>query len=287
MTPEISEFSYGFALTNEIVGWAPVTAAPVFPSLIEEGRAGGGYDVKLDMPGVALYVQFKRADCMTRRSAREISQYNLPLAPPFYRFNITKSGKSDQHELLLALDDGTCLVFYAAPRFHELGEINDAWNNNVVAMRSIFVTPSSIGSLDSESHHVTYDEQRAWVCSDPKPIDFLNSSNLIEKLLGRLEIDRRPLREKISELVEQINSAEHRAIARAAEKRRAQFGEEIGRVFVEALTRPAPTISPIPSRRSRTLSEPERQLREISDTAARVFDVQLIIVQPPGQVTAA
>jgi hypothetical protein len=118
MTPEICEFSYGFALTNEIVGWAPITAAPLFPSLIEEGKAGGGYDVKLDMPVVPLYLQFKRADCMTRRSAREIRRDQLPLSLPFYRFKITESGKSDQHELVLALDDGTCLVFYAAPRFH-------------------------------------------------------------------------------------------------------------------------------------------------------------------------
>src|SRR5436190_80170 len=115
MTPEISEFSYGFALTNEIVGWAPVRAAPLFPSLIEEGKEGGGYDVRLDMPGVALYLQFKRADCMTRRSAKEISIYKLPISLPFYRFKITEVRKSDQHELLLALDDGSCLVFYAAP----------------------------------------------------------------------------------------------------------------------------------------------------------------------------
>lgn len=101
MTPEISEFSYGFALTNEIVGWAPVGAAPVFPSLIEEGKAGGGYDVKLDMPGVPLYLQFKRADCMVTRRAREVSVYGLSISVPFYRFKITESGKSDQHELLL------------------------------------------------------------------------------------------------------------------------------------------------------------------------------------------
>jgi hypothetical protein len=165
MTPEISEFSYGFALTNEIVGWAPITAAPLFPSLIEEGKAGGGYDVKLDMPAVPLYLQFKRADCMTRRSAREIRKDQLPLSLPFYRFKITESGKSDQHELLLALDDGTSFVFYAAPRFHELTEINEAWNDNAVATRSIFVAPSRIGQLDMQSHYVAYDERRAWLCS--------------------------------------------------------------------------------------------------------------------------
>src|SRR5208282_3952523 len=102
MTPKISEFSYGFALTNEIVGWAPIGAAPLFPSLIEEGKAGGGYDVKLDMPAAPLYLQFKRADCMRRRTAREISEHTLTLSIPFYRFKITESGKSDQHELLLA-----------------------------------------------------------------------------------------------------------------------------------------------------------------------------------------
>ena len=142
MTPEISEFSYGFALTNEMVGWAPIATAPIFPSLIEEGKAGGGYDVKLDLPGVPLYLQFKRADCMKTRKAREISVYGLNMWPPFYRFKITKSGKSDQHELLLALDDGSCLVFYVAPRFHEIAEINDAWVNNSVATNSIFVAPS-------------------------------------------------------------------------------------------------------------------------------------------------
>jgi hypothetical protein len=157
------------------------------------------------MPGVPLYLQFKRADCMTRRSALEINTHNLPLSLPFYRFKITESGKSDQHELLLALDDGSSVVFYAAPRFHELAEINNAWNKNIVATRSIFVAPSRVGSLDTNSHHVAYDEQRAWLCSDPEPIDFLNSTNLIEVLRGRLEADARPLREKISELVEQIN----------------------------------------------------------------------------------
>ena len=55
MTPEISEFSYGFALTNEIVAWVPLKIARVFPSLIEEGKKGG-YDLMLDMPGVPLYL---------------------------------------------------------------------------------------------------------------------------------------------------------------------------------------------------------------------------------------
>jgi hypothetical protein len=53
VTPDISEFSYGFALTQELISAAdpPVRAAPILPSLIKEGRTAGGYDAHLDIPG--------------------------------------------------------------------------------------------------------------------------------------------------------------------------------------------------------------------------------------------
>jgi hypothetical protein len=104
VTPEISEFSYGFALTNELVGWAPLRAAPIFPNLVEEGRIGGGYDVRLDMPGVPMFLQFKRSDCMTTRNAKEI-QNGANLSTPFYRFRLMDGATSDQHRLLLRLPD--------------------------------------------------------------------------------------------------------------------------------------------------------------------------------------
>jgi hypothetical protein len=107
MTPDISEFSYGFALTQELIVIAgePLRAAPIFPSLIEEGKAGGGYDVNLDIPGFPLFLQFKRADCMVRRTAAEArNPHNFPL--PFYRMKITERRRSAQHDMLLQLDDG-------------------------------------------------------------------------------------------------------------------------------------------------------------------------------------
>lgn len=156
MIPEISEFSYGFALTNQLVSWSELIAAPIFPSLIEEGKEGGGYDVKLQFPGVPLYLQFKRAHCMTRRSASEISKHKARLAVPFYRFYITESGTSNQHSMLLELDDGVNQVFYAAPRFHKIREINAAWHANAVASQSIFLRPRVIGALDDKMHHVAY-----------------------------------------------------------------------------------------------------------------------------------
>ena len=57
MKPNISEFSYGYALTSELVRLFGIkgVGAPVFPSLKEEGSVG--YDVQV--PGLPLFLQFK------------------------------------------------------------------------------------------------------------------------------------------------------------------------------------------------------------------------------------
>jgi hypothetical protein len=225
------------------------------------------------MPGIPLYLQFKRADCLTTRRADEIRKYGLRISLPFYRFKITEAKKSDQHELLLALDDGSCVVAYAAPRFHELDEINDAWANNNVASESIFVLPSMIGALDDDSHFVSYDARRTWLRSgEPQEIQFLNSAGLLAALQAKIQADHRPMRKKLPELSERLISAEHRARARLVEKGEAVFYGEA----TERIQRDAPVIR---TRAGRPLSNEENQLREIADRAAKVFHTQLIIVQ--------
>jgi hypothetical protein len=69
----ISEFSYGYALTEELANGSlgQLIAAHVFPSLIQEGRAGGGYDVQLPFRGRPLFLQFKLSDSMRTSRARE------------------------------------------------------------------------------------------------------------------------------------------------------------------------------------------------------------------------
>jgi hypothetical protein len=281
MTPEISEFSYGFSLTNEIVGWASLKVAPIFPSLIEEGKAGGGYDVKLDMPGVPLYLQFKRADCMTRRSAHEISRHNLPLAVPFYRFPITQSGKSDQHALLLELDDGKAEVFYAAPRFYKLEHINEAWSTGAVAGRSVFVRPREIGTLDSDSHHVAYDDHRAWLCSKPRQLEFLSAARLVARITDELARDKRPLQQRLPELNAGLNEAWERGKMRvhpqgvpllyAGTVRRVIEGQDGAPLL--------PGDERVFTRAPAQLSGDREQLRRLADNALKLFDAQLVIVQ--------
>ena len=265
MTPEISEFSYGFALTNEIVAWKKLSIAPVFPSLLEEGKTGGGYDVKLGYPGVPLYLQFKRADCMTKKSASEIKNHNLPLNIPFYRFKITESGKSNQHKMLLDLDDGQNLVLYAAPRFHELSEINLAWKFNQVASKSIFISPGKIGILDQSSHHVAFDNELAFLCSAfPKEINFWNARDLSLELERALAKDVRPLEERLPEFMDSLNR-------RLTSVQRLDLGLQGS---IDAQIEAAQPI-----RSPSSLSEPKQILRDLADIAARLFGLQFYIVQ--------
>jgi hypothetical protein len=69
MRPLISEFSYGYALTEEIVSYHrhKMKVAPVFPSLYKEGKDGYGYDVSIDVLGIPIFLQFKLSDYMKGR----------------------------------------------------------------------------------------------------------------------------------------------------------------------------------------------------------------------------
>ncbi len=285
MKPEISEFSYGFAITNELVGWAQLSAAPIFPSLVEEGRVGGGYDVKLDMPGLPLYLQFKRAERMTRNSAREISTGKTTLTLPYHRFHITDWGISDQHKLLLELDQGNTLVFYAAPRFHTLTEINSAWKDNSVASQSVFVAPRAIGVLDHEPHTVAYDRHNAWLCSEPVELESLTGQALSALLRDKLKYESQPLRDSIRELAQNLADAEGRARERLTPPRRSPGDSRgVGRqtVIQTEETGVSASSSRIPTRSPAPLSEPNQILRNAADTASRFFGTQLIIVQTTG-----
>jgi hypothetical protein len=81
----LTEFSYGYCVTEEFANGidAGLKAAPYFPSLYIEGKAGGGFDVRI---GSALFLQFKLCHELTRGTAREC-QMGL-LSPRFIVFTL-------------------------------------------------------------------------------------------------------------------------------------------------------------------------------------------------------
>jgi len=209
MQPNISEFSYGYAITEELIHWhgTTLTAAPVFPSSYQEGQQGGGYDVMLQRPGIPLFLQFKLSHCMVRSNAQE-SQSGL-FTIPYYRMHIRPARYSDQHEMLLDLESAGNEVYYSAPAFHEPWELNEAYLNHNVRLRSVWIPPSWIGPLlDDGDHYVAFQHPGAkHLCSEPRPLegkaDFEDfTETILSELQRRGKVALQP--QRLFELAEQL-----------------------------------------------------------------------------------
>jgi len=203
---QFSEFSYGYCLTEDlIVGQGtPLIAAPVFPSLLEEGQPGVGYDVRFDRPGVPLFLQFKLVHQMVRRNANETKRGHFQ--PPFYRMHLRPRPVSDQHQSLLSLEQAGNDVFYVAPCFHTTVALNTNYAQRRVWDRSIRIRPALIGPLpDDGPHHVTFQHPSStWQFYSDEPFKEGRAPETGE-IAGRLQsriVERgsRNLREQIEDL---------------------------------------------------------------------------------------
>jgi hypothetical protein len=206
MKLNFTEFSYGYSFTENLIRWSssgPI-AAPVFPNLVQEAQLG--YDVKIDLPGLPLFFQFKLPELMVRKTAREKTRFQLTcLSVPFFRMALMRRDLSDQHKNLIDLEKQFAnSVFYAAPTFLNATEFNDAYSRAEVHLRSFLFSPENIGSLpDNEAHSVVYSRnpEKAWRCSEAKKLEVekfeVVSININKKLD---EIAKEPLEKTTSRM---------------------------------------------------------------------------------------
>ncbi len=213
-TSQFSEFSYGYALTDNILhSGLPATAtAPVFPSLIAEGSSGGGYDVQIPLHPVPIFLQFKIPQVVWRRS------FKMPagFTKPYLRMHL-RTKRPNQHRLLLDLEASGKLVAYATPDFWQTNQLDAYFAAQEVPVRTRYFTPSEIGPLDDKQHQVAYctGNPTAWLFSEPHkldgrfdaesfgkkistavrsarrqdPLEFLNQ---LSSMISKLTISRRP-----------------------------------------------------------------------------------------------
>lgn len=168
MHADFSEFSYGYAVTEELTTKHKgiVIGAPRFPSLYEEGKKGG-YDVKIPLRGRPVFLQFKLSDYLERSNAKE--HKNGTLTVPYYRMHLRPARHSDQHQLLLDLEASGESVFYIAPEFHLPSELNSHYLSNQVVTNSAAFSPSAIGPLpDPGDHYIVFHKwaSHGYRCSD-------------------------------------------------------------------------------------------------------------------------
>jgi len=206
MKPVISEFSYGYALTEELVSslGRGLSAAPVFPSLYEEGKTGG-YDVKIPSHGYPLFIQFKLSHKMIRDTAIEVK--HGVLTNPFYRMHIRSRKHSRQHEMLLELESKGNLVYYTAPCFHSSARFNQAYLARNIINESFWIRPSLIGKiLDDNSHHVAFkDTGPAYLCSTPRLLETNDSAEVFKEQIQTEAFEPITL-DRINQLAEEIES---------------------------------------------------------------------------------
>lgn len=191
MKAGFSEFSYGYALTEDIVRIhnRDFRIAPIFPSLYEEGKDGGGYDLKLVFGknrGIPLFLQFKLAEWMSRKPANEVTESWFGKEHPCFRMNLHSPKISHQHKLLLDLEQKKLenLVYYAVPGFFSTDDLNNAFIEKKVCRRSVFFKPSDIKELEklnvidlkpSTSYRISYTLDNNWICNKA----ILNTQNQV------------------------------------------------------------------------------------------------------------
>lgn len=198
MKATFSEFSFGYALTQEIAALfkSRLGQAPIFPSQVEEGREGGGYDVKFDF-GYPLFLQFKLSEHMVHPNAFEWCLFN----EKYYRFKIWAKRNSAQHELLLDLEDDHDLVFYAAPAFRDVEQLNNAYFGRDVSECCAFVSPQEIGRFDDDGQHrvvFNQDLSDAYACSKEREIDVIAGGEEFVELVSEnmFELEPRAVNEE-------------------------------------------------------------------------------------------
>lgn len=214
MYSNFSEFSYGYAVTEEMVNsLGNIASCPYFPSLREEGNTGGGYDVKiLDRKGFIIYLQFKLSDKMVKSSCFEVKN-GLFSNPPIMRFHLrppkSKFSNIHQHALLLTLNSINQHVYYIAPRFNEIAELNTFYVNNEILINSAFVRPEDIGTItDDESHCVSFEPngRTFYFSSKSRKIPSYTIDGLKNEIQLKLETENRSIREILLESIKGIAS---------------------------------------------------------------------------------
>jgi len=233
-----SEFSYGYAITEELVTGAlgHLTGHPMFPSLKEEGRAGGGYDVKLPLVGAPLYLQFKRSHFMMRVYAKHWKYFGAP----FFRMFVSPTRYSMQHELLIHLELSGNEVYYVAPEFYTSDDLTEHYTNKVVFWHSALFVPSDIGHLpDDGNHYVAFDQgPTAYFCSEaPTEIRKLPGKSFAEHYTLTYRTRRRKITEAFfDDLIDRtIQVIEEQSIATASLKKTRSTRKEIETLVEKAI----------------------------------------------------
>lgn len=191
-----SETAFAFAATKEVenhlrLRGQTLLSAPDFPTLRRERDVG--YDVKIDATTIAVILQFKLGEFISRQHTGSITW--LHAGSKHFRTKFPK----DHHQLPLLQKleaqlkrSGTpSVVRYLAPGFRERKEFNQHYAAGTVVNYSYGCRPSDVPA-DGNDHHLVFVPvvspmvSRQFVLSEPTEIEPVNVAAYLESLTERI-----------------------------------------------------------------------------------------------------
>jgi len=191
MKRKVSEFSYGFLLTHELVNAYGYLATDSTQSTLRRKEKDDGDAADTAPGGYPMFLQFKASEYMKRRNAGESKLVGLP----YFRFALHRKTQSNQHQLLIELERKGCAVFYATPKIHEAVNLNSAFFDHQVVASSLFINPGGIGELpDNRSHRVVFSgrSEDVYLCSRPRKLDGVIHGAAFAEAVRRIVSEREP-----------------------------------------------------------------------------------------------
>jgi hypothetical protein len=193
MKRKVSEFSYGFVLTHELTsvfGYLPTESLKT--STLKKRKKVEIEEESKNIPrGYPLFLQFKASEFMKRRNAGESKLVGLP----YFRFALHRKTQSNQHQLLIELENRGNAVFYATPKIHEAVNLNSAFFDHQVVGLSLFVRPGEIGELpDNQSHRIVFSNRMddVYFCSKPRKLEGAVHGQAFAESIVRLVAELEP-----------------------------------------------------------------------------------------------
>lgn len=160
---------------------------PIIPSLRAEGRLG--YDVRFDLPGSFLFIQFKLS--RFRSSLRLVGDELLPDANAALLRSLSYNGIRQywtdhaQHRLLTRLATRYSATYYVAPRFDTQAELHDRFARQRLLSSSLI---SRVGAFPGPRTDNQHRHRVISPCADPSRIFVFSEVASLRNIDWREEI---------------------------------------------------------------------------------------------------
>ncbi|MHB8585931.1 MAG: hypothetical protein ACYDDF_08895 [Thermoplasmatota archaeon] len=153
--PQFAESAFATLATNEIIDRArrQMLSAPYHPSTNVE--AAEPFDVRFRFRGLSLFLQYKLSHYLTRASASEWQDFQRR----YFRFGVYRPMESPQHNLLVRLGQLRTHVFYCAPAFHTLPELDSHFLGSQIIDNSVAIPSANLPMIapgDRVRHKIAF-----------------------------------------------------------------------------------------------------------------------------------